>query len=446
MKHIFSAIKNRHVRASAQSGLSRAATLPTSGFTAVDNSQGASRATAELSAGLDAALDQINFEDNPRAHCTAELEHLDSKAAEYANSSLAFCNSAERWECDRAEAEVIGLAWDCAAKAYEPDTADQPDRPERTGLKLDFSLPSSAAGSIKATTCSTFTPQQQPGSGTVCNSYLVIAVRGSASKVDHIVNLHGEPRDAKVLFKEVKVDGTSDTPNIALHAHAGFLNSALELIGQLSNRIEARLKQNPRTNILFTGHSAGGAVASLLHLSFRTKLAPTFTDATFSCITFGSPPVAKYLSQKDRMALDELTSSARVLNIVNEYDLVARADKGYIHSLIQLYSSVGPPERIHKSSQDEIDTDEDNRHYWPLPAPEVQHIGPIVVLKIDPPSSDMKGTDSSLPALILSAWRITKEDLSRLMFCRLSVHSRMAYRSRIQQIESGCLNGQTGWS
>ncbi|OCK78593.1 alpha/beta-hydrolase [Lepidopterella palustris CBS 459.81] len=412
MKHIFSAIKNRHVRASAQSGLSRAATLPTSGFTAVDNSQGASRATAEF---------------------------------------------------DRAEAEVIGLAWDCAAKAYEPDTADQPDRPERTGLKLDFSLPSSAAGSIKATTCSTFTPQQQPGSGTVCNSYLVIAVRGSASKVDHIVNLHGEPRDAKVLFvsfsypvrcdyaqvhvqKEVKVDGTSDTPNIALHAHAGFLNSALELIGQLSNRIEARLKQNPRTNILFTGHSAGGAVASLLHLSFRTKLAPTFTDATFSCITFGSPPVAKYLSQKDRMALDELTSSARVLNIVNEYDLVARADKGYIHSLIQLYSSVGPPERIHKSSQDEIDTDEDNRHYWPLPAPEVQHIGPIVVLKIDPPSSDMKGTDSSLPALILSAWRITKEDLSRLMFCRLSVHSRMAYRSRIQQIESGCLNGQTGWS
>jgi hypothetical protein len=187
---------------------------------------------------------------------------------------------------------VIGLAWDCAAKAYEPDAANQPDRPERTGLRLDFSLPSSAVGSIKATTCTIFTPPQQPESGTVSTSYLVIAVRGSASKVDHIVNFHGEPRDAKVLFvsfsykvrcdytqfhvqKEVKVDGTSESPNIALHAHAGFLNSALELIGQLSSRIENRLKQNPRTNILFTGHSAGGAVASLLHLSFRTNFATT---------------------------------------------------------------------------------------------------------------------------------------------------------------------------
>jgi hypothetical protein len=131
---------------------------------------------------------------------------------------------------------------------------------------------------------------------------------------------------------------------------------------------------------------------------------------------------------------------------VNEYDLVARADKGYIHSLIQLYSSVGPPEPIHDSDQGGMDTDGDNRHNWPLPTPEVQHIGPIVVLKIGPPSSDIEDITSSLPGLILSAWRITAEDLSRLVFCRLSVHSRMAYRDRIQQIESGCLNGQTGWS
>jgi hypothetical protein len=64
MKHIFSAIKNRYVRDSTQSGLNRAATLPASGFTPVDNSTGASRAAAELSAELGAALDQINFEGN----------------------------------------------------------------------------------------------------------------------------------------------------------------------------------------------------------------------------------------------------------------------------------------------------------------------------------------------------------------------------------------------
>src|SRR5436309_79023 len=62
MKHIFGAIKNKHVRASAQSGLNGSATLPTSGSTAVDNLTGASRAASELSAGLDAALDQIKFQ------------------------------------------------------------------------------------------------------------------------------------------------------------------------------------------------------------------------------------------------------------------------------------------------------------------------------------------------------------------------------------------------
>jgi hypothetical protein len=101
---------------------------------------------------------------------------------------------------ERTEAEVIGLAWDCAAKAYEPDAASQLDGQERTGSRLDFSLPASATGSIKATTCTIFTPPQHLESSTASASVLVIAVRGSASKVDHIVNFHGEPRDAKDLF------------------------------------------------------------------------------------------------------------------------------------------------------------------------------------------------------------------------------------------------------
>jgi hypothetical protein len=101
---------------------------------------------------------------------------------------------------DRTEAEILGLAWDCAEKVYGPDAANQPGRPERPGSRLDFSLPSSATGSVKATTCTIFTPPHQPQSGTESTSYLVIAVRGSASKVDHIVNFHGEPRDADFLL------------------------------------------------------------------------------------------------------------------------------------------------------------------------------------------------------------------------------------------------------
>jgi hypothetical protein len=62
MKRFFGAIRNKYFRASVQSGLNGSATMPTSGFTAVDNSTGASRAASELLAGLDAALEQINFE------------------------------------------------------------------------------------------------------------------------------------------------------------------------------------------------------------------------------------------------------------------------------------------------------------------------------------------------------------------------------------------------
>lgn len=101
---------------------------------------------------------------------------------------------------DRTEAEVIGLAWDCALKAYKPAATSQPERPERTGSRVDFLLPSSPTGRIKATTCTIFTPPHQPEMETMSASCLVIAVRGSASKVDHIVNFNSEPRDAKALF------------------------------------------------------------------------------------------------------------------------------------------------------------------------------------------------------------------------------------------------------
>lgn len=127
---------------------------------------------------------------------------------------------------------------------------------------------------------------------------------------------------------------------------------------------------------------------------------------------------------------------------MNEHDLVVRADKDYIHSLTKLYGVVGPEDSKKGGNNKDVCKQLD----WQLPAPVFHHIGPIVVLKKSPPASDMKSTTSSLPGLVLSAWKITAEDLSRLIFCRLSVHSRTVYDERIQKIESGCMNGRTCWS
>lgn len=63
MKRLLSRVKKHpEVRASTMSALATSAVLPSSGFTFVDNSQGASAAVAELSRSFDTVLEQIELE------------------------------------------------------------------------------------------------------------------------------------------------------------------------------------------------------------------------------------------------------------------------------------------------------------------------------------------------------------------------------------------------
>ncbi|KAF3902076.1 hypothetical protein ABW21_db0200865 [Orbilia brochopaga] len=453
MKRLFKAAKNQHVRTSAAAGLKTSGAMPNSGSPTIDNSTGASEAVAELSGRLGNALEHIDVEGDFRSHLTAELDRLDSKAAAYANSSLEFCSSAQPWDCDWAEAELIGLAWDCSLDVYCPATPKangQADLANAAGVtKLALSIPCSMTGDTKATSCTIFTPAKQPGDGDVRSPYLIIAIRGSMGTLDNIVNLNGEPRDASLLFV---ADGSAYTA-VTFHAHAGFLNSALKLKDLLAPHIEAFLTRNSRGTILFTGHSAGGAVATLLHLSFRAKLAYRFTAAVFSCITFGSPPVVKYMTPADKLTVGGMTSSARILNIVNEYDLVARSDRKYIVSMVQLYNSTdGAEGNASAGSLPTTIVGADGRPPWLLPEPELFHVGPIIVLKVGthkPGSHRARAAPSTARSLgsglVMSAWQIMPEELSKVIFCRLSVHSRIVYKDRIQKLRSGNFNGETGW-
>jgi putative lipase involved disintegration of autophagic bodies len=58
-----------------------------------------------------------------------------------------------------------------------------------------------------------------------------------------------------------------------IYAHAGFLNAANDLEPVLTKKIKEILVYNEVKHVLFTGHSAGGAVASLLFAKylFRAK-------------------------------------------------------------------------------------------------------------------------------------------------------------------------------
>ncbi|KAI8953597.1 Alpha/Beta hydrolase protein [Xylaria longipes] len=425
MPRLWSIVRQKPVRAVARASLQTSAGLPTSGATSIDNSEGASQAVAELLDSLDVALAQISLEDDVRAQFTAQLEQLERKASSYVNSSLDSCSSKEPWICTTEKADLIMKAWLCAETVYEQDVAALSEEMEDSGLKIEWSQASSTNGNIKATTLTTFVAPPPYDSRAEPTTYLIIAVRGSASTVDHLVNLNGEPRDASTLYHNIgQAPGLGDQ-TLKFLAHAGFLNSARELLASISTQIEKRLSKGQKFNILFTGHSAGGAVATLLHLALRVK----FAGVPFSCITFGSPPVAKFVDE-DRIALDRVMEQAPVLNIVNEYDLVPRLDAGYLRSLLRLYNS----RDLNFTSEDTLTAEGISGKCWPLPPPDLQHIGPIVVLKTELPDLQLDSAKPPKVSTRVRAWSVTSESLSDLVFCQLRVHRRKYYRQKIEQL------------
>jgi Lipase (class 3) len=116
---------------------------------------------------------------------------------------------------------------------------------------------------------------------------LVIAVRGTAKFVDVMVNLNGRPipaaeflvwkfQNPNFFFFNPSMTDTSWTlqgirqvPSIreaaiGISGHAGFLNSAMALHSSVHHHLSKMQQATPGLHVVFTGHSAGGAVASLL--------------------------------------------------------------------------------------------------------------------------------------------------------------------------------------
>lgn len=118
-------------------------------------------------------------------------------------------------------------------------------------------------------------------------------------------------------------------------------------------RLRQLLNDKPgRSNysLLITGHSAGGAVAALLysHMHSSSKAARSELSVLagsfkrIHCVTFGSPPVSLLpLAKPDTSRLRKSV----FLAFVNEGDPVARADKAYIRSLIELLAAPDPGAR-----------------------------------------------------------------------------------------------------
>lgn len=166
---------------------------------------------------------------------------------------------------------------------------------------------------------------------------VVFAIRGSQTFLDWAVNLKAAPVSPG--------DFLDDPGNLC---HQGFLSVARNMIKPVAARLRFLLEENPwRTScsLIMTGHSAGGAVATLLYAhmlaeSVNSEL-NTLTGCfkRIHCMTFGSPPISllpltKSPIQRHRKSL--------FMSFINEGDPVPRADKAYVRSLLSLYTSPAP--------------------------------------------------------------------------------------------------------
>ena len=132
--------------------------------------------------------------------------------------------------------------------------------------------------------------------------------------------------------------------------HTGFLTVARKMINPVAARLRQLIEESPDRStysLLITGHSAGGAVASLLYshmLSTSKSAASELNILTgcfkrIHCVTYGTPPISIFpLSKPDNPTLKK----SLFYSFLNEGDPITRAHPTYLRSLIELYTHPAP--------------------------------------------------------------------------------------------------------
>ncbi|KAL8750962.1 MAG: hypothetical protein Q9199_006736 [Rusavskia elegans] len=200
-----------------------------------------------------------------------------------------------------------------AAAAYCPGNNDSPDTP-LTCPSGNCPLVESAA----ATTLSEFEDTKKfDDTGYIAidpaNKLIVLAIRGSVSKANW---------KADWDMMRVGINWCDEC-----HIHRGFRNSWDEIKQAVTENMRKAVEAHPDHRIVVTGHSLGGAVATIAAAELR-RLDAHFAAQT-ELYTFGSPRIAN--KEAARWLSDQSRFSWR---ITNENDLVPRLPPrvlGYHH-------------------------------------------------------------------------------------------------------------------
>ncbi|KAF1831611.1 alpha/beta-hydrolase [Decorospora gaudefroyi] len=234
--------------------------------------------------------------------------------------------------------------------------------------------------------------------------------------------------------------------------HAGFLQVTKAMVAQVAAQLQQHPAFSERPSLLFTGHSAGGAVAAMLYShmlsssveSDLTVLASHF--ASINCVTFGAPPLSLTpLPRRDH-------ASGVFLAFANEGDPVLRLSNGsYVKSLAKLMTASPPPASgptpaaaqpvkvVRQSRGTRVirqivpaapPTPWEELPLWPTPPAPLTNAGDVVLLRDEENGSAV-------------ASQVLHEDLREVIFGDLAQHTIEMYIRRVKEVAFAAMIGRS---
>ena len=269
---------------------------------------------------------------------------------------------------------------------------------------------------------------------------IVVAIRGSQwTTVDWTVNCRTAPTAPTGFLDD---EGNA--------CHGGFLAVARATVAPLAARLAACFAQDPArcgtVSLVLTGHSAGGAVASLLYMHLRATrfqsplnyLAPFFRR--IHCVTFGAPPVALLpLQAPPTLAADGAAAATDAKNLflafANEGDPVVRADRQYVGTLTRLLRAPNPSGSSGSNGTSLLrprrsSTTSPRPPTWPVPPATLSNAGRLVLLRIAP------GRSSTVEAV-----QVVDRELREVVFGDPAMHSMVRYQRRVERLAIAAVTG-----
>ena len=111
------------------------------------------------------------------------------------------------------------------------------------------------------------------------NDTILCAFRGTDDTKDWLSNVN-------VQLIDMKLEGIINYPLV----HCGMLKQFNSVKNKITDYIENELNNNTIKNIIYTGHSLGGSLATIAGQYYGHK----YSNLNHGCITFGAPRCGNY--------------------------------------------------------------------------------------------------------------------------------------------------------